>query len=102
MSGGQRLKVAFARLFLANPDVVILDEASSALDVEAERRIMTNLRRFFLNKTVISIAHRLHTVRQADRILVLDQGRIVEQGNHDTLIAHRGLYYTLMQHYVNF
>ncbi|MCA1616640.1 MAG: ATP-binding cassette domain-containing protein, partial [Acidobacteria bacterium] len=73
-SGGQRLKIAFARLFLSDPEVIILDEASSALDVETEHLIMSNLKRRFAGKTIISIAHRLHTVRGADRIVVLDEG----------------------------
>ncbi len=102
LSGGQRLKIAFARLFLSEPEVIILDEASSVLDVEAEHLVMQNVRAHFAGKTVISIAHRLHTVRHADRILVLDAGRIVEEGPHEALIEQEGLYYQLMQNYLAF
>ena len=101
LSGGQKLKIAFARLFLGTPDVIVLDEASSVLDPEAEQRIMRNVKRHFEGKTVISIAHRLHTVRDADRILVLDGGAIVEQGRHDELLAQQGLYHQFMQNYLD-
>ncbi len=102
LSGGQRLKIAFARLFLADPDVIILDEASSALDPEAERLVMRNVETHFAGKTILSIAHRLRTVRDADRILVMDRGRIVEDGRHEDLLQREGLYYSLMQTYLNF
>ncbi|ARA93668.1 hypothetical protein AWN76_011170 [Rhodothermaceae bacterium RA] len=102
LSGGQRLKIAFARLFLTHPDVIILDEASSALDPEAERLVMRNVETHFAGKTILSIAHRLRTVRNADRILVMDRGRIVEDGRHEDLLQREGLYYSLMQTYLNF
>ncbi|MEM6783189.1 MAG: peptidase domain-containing ABC transporter [Bacteroidota bacterium] len=100
LSGGQRLKIAFARLFVSRPDIIVLDEASSVLDAEAERRILSNVRKVFAGRTVISIAHRLHTVRHADQILVLDEGVLAEAGTHDTLMAHRGVYHHLLQQYV--
>ena len=101
LSGGQKLKVAFARLFLGRPEVIVLDEASSVLDPEAEQRIMRNVKAHFRGKTVISIAHRLHTVRDADRILVLDGGTVVEDGRHEELLAQEGLYYRFMQNYLD-
>ena len=101
LSGGQKLKVAFARLFLGRPEVIVLDEASSVLDPEAEQRIMRNVKRHFRGKTVISIAHRLHTVRDADRILVLDGGAVAEEGRHEELLAQRGLYHQFMQNYLD-
>jgi ATP-binding cassette subfamily B protein len=100
-SGGQRLKIAFARLFLSDPEVIILDEASSALDVETEHLIMSNLKRRFAGKTIISIAHRLHTVRGADRIIVLDDGGIVEEGNHHSLLERKGLYHRFINTYLD-
>jgi ATP-binding cassette subfamily B protein len=102
MSGGQRLKIALARLLISNPEIIILDEASSALDVETEKRIMDNIRNKFKGKTIISIAHRINTLRNADKILVLDEGSLVEFGNHDELIANKGLYNDFINTYLNF
>lgn len=102
LSGGQKLKIGFARLFLQDPDVIFLDEASSFLDVETERVIMENLYRRFHDRTIVTIAHRLHTLRGLDRILVLDQGEVVEQGCHQALLNERGLYYTFIKTYVDF
>ncbi len=102
LSGGQRLRIAFARLFLSNPDIIILDEASSALDVLAEQKIMTNLFEHFRNRTVISIAHRLSTLQKVDRIIVLDEGKIVESGTHQALIQQKGAYYSFVKTYVDF
>ncbi|HAA15328.1 MAG TPA: hypothetical protein DCE41_27985 [Cytophagales bacterium] len=101
LSGGERLKVAFARLFLSNPDIIILDEASSALDVETERLLMDRVHEQFHDKTIISIAHRLHTLRTADKILVMDQGSIVQQGTHEHLKDQPGVYQTFMNSYIN-
>lgn len=103
LSGGQVLKIGFARLFVADdPDVVILDEASSALDVETERRILDNVYERFKGKTIISIAHRLNTLKNVDRILVFDGGTIAEQGNHEELVDKQGIYYDFIRTYVDF
>ena len=102
LSGGQKLKIGFARLFLSDPDVIILDEASSMLDVESEGMIMANLKAHFKTKTIISIAHRMHTLKNADRILVIDQNRIAEDGKHDELMASKGVYYGFMNTYLDF
>lgn len=100
LSGGEKLKVAFARLFLRKPSVIILDEASSALDQEAERLLLTEVERSFPNSTIISIAHRLNTLKNADRILVMHQGKIAEKGSHKQLMTKRGIYHTLLKSYV--
>lgn len=92
LSGGQRQRVACARMILAQPKIVILDEATSALDTETEGRLHAALQAFLQDKTTIIIAHRLSAVKQADRVFVFDQGRIIEQGAHDHLIQGKGLY----------
>jgi ATP-binding cassette subfamily B multidrug efflux pump len=92
LSGGQRQRVALARVILKDAPILILDEATSALDSEVEAQIQSTLYGMMAGKTVIAIAHRLSTIAQMDRILVLDQGRIVEQGSHDELLAMGGLY----------
>jgi ABC-type bacteriocin/lantibiotic exporter with double-glycine peptidase domain len=104
LSGGQVLKIGFARLFVTNPepDVIILDEASSALDVETEKKILENIYNRYEGKTIISIAHRLHTLKNADRILVFDEGTIAEQGKHESLLAQKGIYYDFMKTYVDY
>jgi ATP-binding cassette subfamily B protein len=102
LSGGQRLKIGFARLFLSNPDVIILDEASSMLDVESEKQIMDNIKSHFKGKTIVSIAHRMNTLKNADRIWVIDNGSIAEDGNHDTLVKQDGLYRQFMNTYIDF
>jgi ATP-binding cassette subfamily B protein len=102
LSGGQQLKIAFARLFLMNPEIIILDEASSALDVETEQKIIQNLQKHFKGKTIISIAHRLNTLVSADMLLVIDKGKLVEQGTHTELINQGGIYAQFMKTYVNF
>lgn len=92
LSGGERQRVALARAFLANAPILILDEATSSLDVATEREVQAAMAELKQGRTTIVIAHRLSTVREADRILVFNQGRIVEQGKHAELIAARGLY----------
>ncbi len=90
LSGGQRQRIAIARVFLKNPAVVILDEATSSLDTESERLVEEALEDLLEGRTTLIIAHRLSTVRRADRVLVLDAGRIVETGSHDELVAREG------------
>jgi ABC-type bacteriocin/lantibiotic exporter with double-glycine peptidase domain len=97
LSGGQRQRIAIARALLGDPRILILDEATSSLDTESERRFQQNLTRISRDRTAFIIAHRLSTVRNADRILVLDKGILAEQGNHEQLMAERGLYYHLAQ-----
>jgi ATP-binding cassette subfamily B protein len=97
LSGGQRQRVAIARALLGNPRILILDEATSSLDTESERRFQQNLMMIRRDRTTFIIAHRLSTVRFADQILVMDQGILVEQGNHEALMQQRGLYYHLAQ-----
>lgn len=92
LSGGQRQRVTLARVILKNAPILLLDEATSALDSEVEEAIQSTLYQMMEGKTVIAIAHRLSTIAQMDRILVLDQGRIVEDGSHDALLAQGGLY----------
>ena len=92
LSGGQRQRLAIARAILRNPTLLLLDEATSALDAESERAVQQALERLMADRTTLVIAHRLATVQKADRIVVLDQGRIVASGSHDALIAEGGLY----------
>ncbi|MDZ7902849.1 MAG: ATP-binding cassette domain-containing protein [Rheinheimera sp.] len=98
LSGGQRQRIAIARVLLKNAPILILDEATSALDSEVEAAIQQGLNRLMENKTVIAIAHRLSTIAAMDRLIVLDQGRIVEQGTHQQLIVSGGIYAQLWAH----
>ena len=92
LSGGQRQRIAIARVLLKSPEILILDEATSGLDAESETYVEAALRRLAVGRTTVIIAHRLRTVQRADRLLVIDSGRIVEQGAHDDLAAGDGLY----------
>jgi subfamily B ATP-binding cassette protein HlyB/CyaB len=100
LSGGQRQRLAIARALIGNPRLLIFDEATSALDYESERLIQDNMAAICRNRTVFIIAHRLSTVRQCDRIIVLEKGRIVEQGDHENLIKANG-YYAKLHSYQN-
>ena len=97
LSGGQRQRMALARALYRNAPILLLDEATSALDAENERLVQEALDAASSDRTTLVVAHRLATVQKADRILVLDQGQIVEDGNHPQLLAKGGLYATLVQ-----
>ncbi|MDB6002793.1 MAG: transporter family protein [Rhizobacter sp.] len=98
LSGGQRQRIAIARVMLKDAPILLLDEATSALDSEVEAAIQASLYRLMEGKTVVAIAHRLSTIAAMDRLIVLDQGRVVEEGTHDSLLAHGGLYARLWAH----
>ena len=95
LSGGQRQRIAIARAVLKNPPILILDEATSAVDNETEAAIQRSLERITLNRTTIAIAHRLSTVRNADCIYVMEHGRLVEWGRHEQLLEQQGIYANL-------
>jgi subfamily B ATP-binding cassette protein MsbA len=97
LSGGQRQRIAIARALLKDAPLLVLDEATSALDTESERYIQSALDEVMVGRTTLVIAHRLSTIEQADMILVMDQGQLVEQGSHQQLIAQQGLYAHLHQ-----
>jgi len=95
LSGGQRQRLAIARMILQDPKVVIMDEATSALDMETERRLYEDLAEFLENRTTLIVAHRLSSIRQADRIMVFEDGHIIESGSHDELLEQGGTYHKL-------
>ena len=97
LSGGEKQRVALARVILKNPRILVLDEATSSLDSESESLIQDALKRVMAGRTSIVIAHRLSTILAADLILVMDRGKIVEQGTHDQLLATGGLYSQLYE-----
>lgn len=97
LSTGQKQRLLIARAIYKNPDYLFMDEATSSLDANNEKDIMEKLNRFFINKTVVVIAHRLSTVKNADQILVLENGQITETGNHESLVEQKGKYYNLIK-----
>lgn len=97
LSQGQKQRILIARAIYKNPDFIFFDEATNALDANNEKVILENLNEFFTGKTVVVVAHRLSTVRNADQIIVLEKGKIVEIGSHEQLTLSRGAYYQLVK-----
>ena len=97
LSGGQKQRVAIARALLRDPKILVLDEATSALDAESEHLVQEALDRLMQGRTTLVIAHRLSTVKEADRVVVLDNGGIVQSGTHDDLVQVEGLYRRLVE-----
>jgi subfamily B ATP-binding cassette protein MsbA len=95
LSGGQRQRLAIARAILKNPRLLLLDEATSSLDTESERLVQEALDRLMVDRTTFVVAHRLTTIQRADRILVINKGRLVEEGTHASLMEGKGLYHYL-------
>ncbi len=97
LSEGQKQRLLIARVVYKDPEIIIFDEATNSLDANNEKVIVENLTEFFEGKTVLVVAHRLSTVRGADKIVVLDSGRIIETGTHESLISKRGAYFNLVK-----
>jgi ATP-binding cassette subfamily B multidrug efflux pump len=97
LSGGQKQRISIARALIINPKILIFDDCLSAVDTKTEERILNNLSAIMRHKSAVFIAHRISTIKNADHILVMDQGRIVEQGKHDELLAARGSYFELYE-----
>ena len=97
MSGGEKQRIFIARAVYKQPDFVFFDEATSSLDANTERTILSNLQKFYQGRTVLIIAHRLSTVKQADNIVLMDDGEIMEQGNHEELLKLNGYYRRLVE-----
>lgn len=97
LSGGQRQRLSIARAVLKNPELLILDEATSALDTESEKLVQEALNTLLKGRTSVVIAHRLSTIHNADKIIVIDQGRIAEQGTHAELMSRNGIYAKLIE-----
>ena len=97
LSQGQKQRILIARAIYKNPRILFFDEATNALDANNEKEIIENLNKFFIGRTVVVVAHRLSTVKNADQIIVLDKGRVVEHGAHDELVQHESYYYNLVK-----
>ncbi len=97
LSQGQKQRILIARAVYKNPKFIFLDEATNSLDAGNERAIVEKLSTFYQGRTVVVVAHRLSTVKDADQIIVLDKGKVIETGNHTTLTAKRGAYYNLVK-----